>query len=961
MSRPRLSLVAGPIAMVVLVASASWVLWSGMGRSKAANGAVEHTYDVLLASESFLSTMREAESDLRAYLLARDPKYLLPYTVALSNQAKILDNLDRLTKDNPKQQKGLQRIRELTSQRLAILAEAEKSVKAGRSEIDSGAVPLGQGPKLMDELTARVREFEQEERRLLGLRNNAEAEAMNWTRFLLILTSSLLAIILLFAGAAVNRYLRNREASLEALQRQADLIDFSHDSVVTLDPNGVVTGWNAGAEEVYGWTSAEAVGRHSQQILKTQDAEKQLVIDESLAKTGRWDGELAQTTKQGLTRIVESRYVQVKNRAGVPVGVLNISRDETQRRQAEELVRQVAEQRRLALDAAELGSWDFDVAKDCLIWDERCRDILGLPGLGPSRFEQAMKIVHPDDRQKVRSAAGSAMSAGGDGRFSHELRIVMRDQSVRWIATYGRVYFDESNSSKVPVRVIGVNSDITERKRVEEALRESEDKLRVALETGRIGIFNEMVDEGKLIFDDRAKQILGLGQEQDVPPREFFNRLHPDDRARLQAARENDLHRSDGNPGEIDYRIIHPNGNVRWLIARRRIYFKGEGEGRRAVRVLGVLLDITEQKRAEQGLTEALAESDRERRRLGAILETMPAGVVLANCNNELMDANAEAVHIWRAGDFATLKRRLAELRGWRAGSGQEMKLEDWPRTRALQGEAVFGEIVDIERFDRSKATVFNSASPVKDANGVIQGAVGVMVDITQQRQIELALRRSEESLAKLLEQKNILFQEVQHRVKNNLQIVSSLLSLEAQRFEDAEFRHALNESRDRIRSMALMHEKFYHLDDLARIEFSTYVEELARYFFSSYVADPSTIEFTSKVDVKVTMGEAIPCGLILQELLSNSVKHAFRGQKGEIRIEFHEQAGQYRMRYWDSGPGLPATVDLHNPQSLGLQLVTDLANQLQGKIEYEFKQGSQFMLTFGGEEDQSAAAHATT
>jgi len=223
-------------------------------------------------------------------------------------------------------------------------------------------------------------------------------------------------------------------------------------------------------------------------------------------------------------------------------------------------------------------------------------------------------------------------------------------------------------------------------------------------------------------------------------------------------------------------------------------------------------------------------------------------------------------------------------------------------------------------------------------------------VDITEQRQIELALRRSEENLARLLEQKNILFQEVQHRVKNNLQIVSSLLSLEAQRFEDSEFHNALNESRDRIRSMALMHEKFYHLDDLARIDFSEYVEELARYFFSSYIADASAIGFTSEVDVKLKMGDAIPCGLILQELLSNSVKHAFPEGKGEIRINFHEQVGRFILRYWDSGKGLPPTVDLHNPGTLGLTLVTDLANQLQGTIEYEYKQGSQFTLDFGGQ-----------
>ena len=539
----------------------------------------------------------------------------------------------------------------------------------------------------------------------------------------------------------------------------------------------------------------------------------------------------------------------------------------------------------MALDAAELGSWDYDVEQDLVIWDERCREILQLPGLGPASFEQVMKLVYPADAGPMRASAQEALAGKGDGRFAHEFRVQLRS-GARWLATFGRVYFDEAGQ---PIRVIGVNSDITERKRVEEALRESEDKVRVALDTGRIGIFVDSVDRNKIMFDDRAKQLLGFGAEQEVDAAEFFKRLHPDDRERMRKARDKDLEHGEAETGEIEYRIIHPDGEVRWLVARRRVYF----DGHKASRVLGVLLDITEQKRAEQGLKEALAESDRERRRLGAILETMPAGVVLADRSDKLMEGNAEAVNIWRAGDFATLSARMSELKGWRAGTGEPMQKEDWPRSRALRGETVLGEIIDIERFDGSKATVFNSASPVLDAQGAIQGAVGVMVDITKQRQIELALRRSEENLAKLLEQKNILFQEVQHRVKNNLQIVSSLLSLEAQRFEDSEFHNALNESRDRIRSMAMMHEKFYHLDDLARIEFADYVEELARYFFGAYMADPSAIGFSSEVDVKLSMGEAIPCGLILQELLSNSVKHAFLNKEGEIRSTFHEEDGE--------------------------------------------------------------------
>ena len=949
----RLTLVAGPIAMAVLVASAAWVLWSGFERSKQASQSVEHTYRVLIASERFLSTVREAESSLRAYFIRRDPSELANFHTAATRHAQILDDLEKLTQDNAQQQEALKVIRELAAQRLAVLANVEKGIGDGSLKLPTVPGTRGKGAEIMEQLTSKVYAFEEEERRLLAWRNGAAAEAESWTRFMLVLTSTMLAVVLLFAGSAIERYVRNREAVHQVLQRQADLIDFSHDAIVTLDPGGAITGWNAGAMEVYGWTSAEAVGRQAHEMLGTGDKEVLAKITEALSTTGRWDGELAQTTKDGRKRIVESRYV--RNRGGEAVGILNISRDATQRKEAEDLMRQVAEQRRLALDAAQLGSWDYDVGKDTVVWDERCRDMMGLPGLGPASFEQALKLVHPEERELMRGRARATMAESDDGRFSHDFRIQSRDGAVRWITTYGRVYFAEKNGARQALRVIGVNRDITESKQVQEALRDSEDKVRVALETGRIGIFSDLVDGNKILFDERARELLGFEGTGVLDAEEFFRHVHPEDREKMRKVRERDLGSPDVAPGEMDYRIVQRNGEIRWLVARRRVYFSGEGETRRAQRVLGVLLDITKQKQAEQRLTEALAQSDQERRRLGVILETLPAGVVLTDRDNKFVDGNAKAVQIWRAGDFLNLARRSDEQRGWRADTGERLRLPDWPHTRALSGETVPGEIIDIERFDDSKGTLFNAASPIKDQRGAIHGAVSVMVDITEQRQIELALRHSEESLRtahhdleRLLEQKNILFQEVQHRVKNNLQVVSSLLSLEAQRFDDSAFHDALNESRDRIRSMALMHEKFYHLDDLARIDFSDYVDELARYFFSSYMANPAAIEFSSNVDAKLNMGQAMPCGLILQELLSNSVKHAFPDGHGKIQIDFHSEDGKFRLSYWDSGVGLPANVDLQNPGTLGLQLVSDLAAQLLGKIQYEYRQGAQFTLTFG-------------
>jgi PAS domain S-box-containing protein len=942
------------LATLVLIVASADVLWNSFERSKEAGESVEHTYRVLVSCERFLSIIRDTESSMRGYVITHNRDFLTPYNAGLEAQGRIMADLQSLTRDNAAQQQRLKAIRALTGQRLAVLANAAIRVDQGQLDLLSGAMPTGRGVQLMTDLTARLREFEDDEHRLLASRTKAANEAVGRTRLMLLVTSSLLALALLLAGAMIERDARHRALAYDALQRQADLIDLSHDAIVTSNPAGVITGWNAGATEIYGWSNAEALGRSLQDIIRTNGFAAE--IDAALAKTGRWDGELAQTSKDGQARVVESRYVQVHNRAGEPVGVLNISRDATQRKQAEELLSQLAEQRRLALDAAELGSWDYTVEQDRVVWDERCREMMGLPGLGPASFEQALKVIHPDERETMRAAALYAMSGGGarEGRFAREMRIVLRDGTVRWLATYGRVYFRETNGVRQAVRVIGVNSDITKRKRVEDALRESEDRLRVALETGRIGIFNDLPLEGTIELNDRAREMVGVEAEAKLTSADYLALVHPDDREKMIEARSADLEGSNNEEGELEYRIVRPDGSVRWLIIRRRVYFEGEGAARHAVRVLGVMMDITQQKRAEQELASALCESDQERRRLAALLETMPAGVLLADRNNRVLEANVEALQIWGAGSVQELADRRFDSQGSRAGSAEPLRVDEWPRARALRGEKVVGEIIDIQRFDGRRATIFNSASPVRDANGDLQGAVSVMVDVTEQRQIELALRSSEESLRlahgeleRLLEQKNVLFKEVQHRVKNNLQVVSSLLSLEAQRFADREFHKALNESCDRVRSMALMHEKFCHLDDLARIEFGDYVNELARYFFSSYMADPSAIGFSSDVDVRLGMDDAIPCGLILQELLSNSVKHAFPEGTGQIRFDFHAVDGKFEMRYRDDGVGLPKKVDLRNPATLGLQLVTDLAGQLKGDLRYEYRDGAHFTLTF--------------
>jgi two-component sensor histidine kinase len=203
-----------------------------------------------------------------------------------------------------------------------------------------------------------------------------------------------------------------------------------------------------------------------------------------------------------------------------------------------------------------------------------------------------------------------------------------------------------------------------------------------------------------------------------------------------------------------------------------------------------------------------------------------------------------------------------------------------------------------------------------------------------------------------------VLLKEIHHRVKNNMQIISSLLSLQSRSIEDEKSLAIFKKGRDRIRSMALIHEKLYQSKDLARIDFARYIQDLTSHLLQSYRVDSHIIEVKTDVeDVSLDINTAIPCGLIINELVSNSFKHAFAegsdsgessDSKNEISIGLHaDNDKQLVLTVKDNGSGLPEDLDLQNTESLGLRLVYDLVEQLGGSIELQRIPGTTYKITF--------------
>jgi len=218
----------------------------------------------------------------------------------------------------------------------------------------------------------------------------------------------------------------------------------------------------------------------------------------------------------------------------------------------------------------------------------------------------------------------------------------------------------------------------------------------------------------------------------------------------------------------------------------------------------------------------------------------------------------------------------------------------------------------------------------------------GILIDITERK-------IAEQNISSSLKEKELLLKEIHHRVKNNLQVVSSLLKLQSSYVKDERSLDLLVDSQNRIRSMALVHQKLYQSKDFSEVDFSEYLKQLTEHLFHVFKSRQGDIGVViNAADINLSIDLAIPCGLILNELISNSLKYAFPGNnKGKINISFGKNEGKYEIILSDNGIGFPKELDYRKTKSLGLQLVNTLVGQIDGTISMENTAGTTFKITF--------------
>ena len=302
---------------------------------------------------------------------------------------------------------------------------------------------------------------------------------------------------------------------------------------------------------------------------------------------------------------------------------------EKQRRLAQSALATSERRLKLALDAASIGSYEWDPTTGQVVWDEQSQRMFGYrPGEFDGTYDGFAARIHPDDRAGVESVIAGAR--GSEEPFVHEFRVVWPDGSVHWLSSRGEFTHDETGRA---VRLYGASYNIDDRKRAEAALRESEERLRQGIRVSGIGIFDHDHPSNVIYWSPELRAIYDIDAESPITLDLYYSRVHPDDRQRIIDA----VHRSHDPAGDglydVQHRLLRPDGSIRWTTIRSQTFFEGEGQGRRPLRTVGAVTDITERKRIEE-----------EQKKLASLVEMSHESIGIATMKGSVIYMNQSAM-----------------------------------------------------------------------------------------------------------------------------------------------------------------------------------------------------------------------------------------------------------------------------------------------------------------------------
>jgi PAS domain S-box-containing protein len=473
------------------------------------------------------------------------------------------------------------------------------------------------------------------------------------------------------------------------------------------------------------------------------------------------------------------------------------------------------------------------------------------------------------------------------------------------------------------------------RERSAEKLIESEKRLSLALKVGGAGLYyhNEPIGN-ELYHSDRWAEILGYKKEE-LPPHDKFmkwltSQIHPDDISVLGSVYRDFI---SGRTEKYDLEIRMRKKSGEWIYVKGLSNAIERDDAGKVKGIIGLMTDITERKNADK----ILRESERQLKNAERVAHLGSWEMEIATGKSTWSD------EFFRICGYEPYSIEPSSKLGFTIIHPDDRD----KAARAVDESIKTGKHYDIEkRITRPDGTirwVHSIGEVIFGEQGKANKISGSFLDITERKRIEDELKGT-------LKEKEILIQEIHHRVKNNMQVISSLLNLQASSIDDDRVKGALKESQSRILTMSAVHEVLYGSKNLSEINMKSYLSKITGDLVQTYAANPDEVKLNTEIEeLSIGIKQASPIGLIINELISNSLKYAFPDdQKGEISVSMNRLDKQLELTVMDNGVGMPDGLDWKNSNTLGLKLVRTLVeNQLDGSIDVESKNGTKFTIKF--------------
>ena len=625
---------------------------------------------------------------------------------------------------------------------------------------------------------------------------------------------------------------------------------------------------------------------------------------------------------------VEKRVYLVSFHPFQDVGCVGIyGFDISDRKELEEKLKEREKRLSEAQRMAHIGDWDWNIVANKMYRSDEMQRIFGLNPQFDINYGTLLKYIHPEDRVDLDNALIDTLNGNP---FDSNYRIILADGEERLVNIKGEVIFDESNT---PVKVRGIIQDITELKKSEEKIR----KLADIVESSNDAITTESLNGIITSWNKGAEQVYGYSAEEVLG--KPISILEPPTLTG-ESERLGEMIKQGERVSHYETLRLRKDGKIINVSLNLSPVFD---TFEKLTAISAITRDITESKRAE----EKLRESEEKYRN---IVETASEGVLITDDKAMITYANKKMTDMSGYSLEEGIGRPIWDFISEESKAIAKLNLER--RRQGINGSYELKLI----RKDGSPLWVFINAKSLFDKDGRFVGSLSMLTDITKRKE-------AEETLANIEIARK---QEIHHRIKNNLQIISSLLDLQAEKFnnrkdiKDSEVLEAFRESQDRVFSIALIHEELSKGGNIDLLNFSQYIKDLAENLLVTHRLGNTDVGLNTDIEENIfyDIDTAIPLGIIVNELFSNSLKYAFKGKdKGEIQIRLQRNENVDRisngyksdfvLTVSDNGIGIPDNFDIKNLDSLGFQLVASLVDQLDGEFELKRNNGTEFTMKF--------------